>query len=229
MSVATFRNLPVPATAADSFEPGDRLDQKTFHAIYERMPAGFKAELIGGIVYVPAALRADHGDVHGDVMAWLVTYKARTPGTRVLDNATHILGDDSEPQPDASLLIVGGQTAENEEGCIAGAPDLVVEVVSSSRSYDLHAKKDDYEKYGVVEYLALLIRERRAVWFVRENDRFVEHPPSADGIYRSPWFAGLWLDAKAILSGESTRVLDVLQAGLASPEHAAFVAKLKRP
>ena len=228
MSVATCRNLQVPATSADFFEPGDRLDQKTFHAIYERMPEDFKAELIGGIVYVPAALRADHGDVHTDVMAWLGTYKARTPGTRALDNATHILEDDSEPQPDGSLLIVGGQSRENEAGFIAGAPELIVEVVSSSRSYDLHAKKDDYEKYGVREYLALLIRERRAAWFVREDDRFVELPPSPDGIYRSPLFAGLWLDAKAILSGDSVRVLDVLQLGLAAPEHAAFVAKLKQ-
>ena len=204
------------------------MDQATFHALYEGMSADFKAELIGGIVYVPAALRADHGDVHMDVMTWLGTYKARTPGTRALDNATHILEDDSEPQPDASLLIIGGQTRENEKGYIAGAPELIVEVVSSSRSYDLHAKKADYEKYGVREYLALLIRERRAIWFVRENDRFVELPSPGDGVYRSPLFGGLWLDAKAILSGDTARVLQVLDLGLASPEHAAFAATLTR-
>ena len=228
MSIATYRNLQLPATAVDTFEPGDRLDQKTFHAIYKRMPEDFKAELIGGIVYVPAALRANHGDVHGDVMGWLAVYKSKTPGTRFLDNATHILGDDSEPQPDASLLILGGQARENEEGYIAGAPELAVEVVSSTRAYDLHAKKSDYEKYGVREYLALLIREQRAVWFVREAERFVELPRPADGIFRSPLFAGLWLDEKAVLSGDTARVLDVVSVGVATPEHAAFVAELKQ-
>ena len=228
MTVVFPSNPRIPAAARDVLEPGDRMDQATFHALYEATPPGFKAELIGGTVYVPAALRADHGDVHADVIAWLVTYKVRTPGTRVLDNATHILEDDSEPQPDASLLIVGGQARQNRKGYIAGAPELVVEVVSSSRSYDLHAKKDDYEKYGVREYLALLIRERRALWFVRdERGAFAELPPPADGVFRSPLFAGLWLDAAAILSGDTARVLDVLARGLAAPEHAAFAAKLK--
>ena len=227
MSVAPIRNLRMPETALDSFEPGDRMDQRTFHSIYEKMPEGFKAELIEGVVYVPGALRADHADVHAEVVTWLVTYRANTPGTRVLDNATHRLADDSEPQPDASLLVLGGQTTVTSKGYVRGAPELAVEVVSSSRAYDLHAKKADYEKYGVQEYLALLIRERRAIWFVREQDRFVELPPSSDGILRSPLFAGLWLDANAVLSSDTARVLEVLQLGLASAEHATFVAKLK--
>jgi Uma2 family endonuclease len=229
MSIAPFRNLRVPHSTPDSFEPGDRMDRETFHAIYEQMPEDFKAELIGGIVYVPAALRADHGDVHADVMTWLGTYRAHTPGTRVLDNATHELGEDSEPQPDASLLIIGGQTTVTKKGYIHGAPELIVEVVSSSRAYDLHAKKDDYEKYGVREYIALLIRERRVVWFVRDGaDRFVEMARPNDGVFKSPLFPGLWLDGHAILGGETKRVLDVLATGIAAPEHAAFVQSLKR-
>jgi Uma2 family endonuclease len=180
------------------------------------------------VVYVPAALRADHGDVHADVMTWLGTYRAHTPGSRALDNATHELGEDSEPQPDGSLLIIGGQTTETEKGYIQGPPELIVEVVSSSRAYDLHAKKDDYEKYGVREYVAVLIRERRVVWFVREaSNLFVEMEHAADHVLRSRVFPGLWLDARAILNGEGKRVLDVLSAGLATPEHAAFVATLK--
>jgi hypothetical protein len=31
---------------------GDHLDQRTFHARYEAMPEDFRAELIGGIVYM---------------------------------------------------------------------------------------------------------------------------------------------------------------------------------
>jgi hypothetical protein len=35
-------------------ENGDQLDQKTFHARYEAMPEDCRAELIGGIVYMPS-------------------------------------------------------------------------------------------------------------------------------------------------------------------------------
>ena len=38
--------------------PGEHLDRPTFHARYERMPPGFRAELIGGVVHVPAGPRA---------------------------------------------------------------------------------------------------------------------------------------------------------------------------
>ena len=87
---------------------GDRLDQKTFHARYEAMPEHVKAELIEGVVYMPSPLKWEHGDVHGEVLTWLKLYKAATPGTRVGDNATTIMGPQSEPQPDACLILLPG-------------------------------------------------------------------------------------------------------------------------
>src|SRR5438093_2490407 len=86
-------------------EPGDCLDQETFHARYEAMPEHVKAELIEGVVYMPSPLKLSHGEVHIEVNIWLGLYKAATPGTRVADNATTILGPSSEPQPDASLFL----------------------------------------------------------------------------------------------------------------------------
>jgi hypothetical protein len=45
-------------------EQGDHLDQKTFHARYEAMPEGTRAELIGGVVYMPSPLKLPHGKSH---------------------------------------------------------------------------------------------------------------------------------------------------------------------
>src|SRR5712692_499326 len=164
-------------------EPGDCLDQETFHARYEAMPAHVKAELIEGVVYMPSPLKIDHGEVHGEVIAWLKVYKAATPGTRVADNATTILGPFSEPQPDASLLVspeYRGQTRVNAEGFIVGSPELLAEVASSSQAYDLHAKRRDYDRAGVQEYVVVLLREQRIVWFVRREGSFAELEPGPD-------------------------------------------------
>ncbi|HZL38231.1 MAG TPA: Uma2 family endonuclease [Tepidisphaeraceae bacterium] len=209
-------------------EMGDEMDQPTFHHRYLAMPESFRAELVGGVVYVPSPLKADHGDRHGDVMAWLKVYGLNTPGTRALDNATHILGPDSELQPDASLLRFAGNARENEDGYIQGTPEFVVEVALASESYDLHRKRADYERHGVGEYLVLLLREQRAVWFARIEPGvpFTEMPAGPDGIHRSIIYPGLWLDALALLRGDLKRVIEILDAGLASPEHAAFVAAL---
>ncbi|GAA6614321.1 hypothetical protein NUACC26_000950 [Scytonema sp. NUACC26] len=52
--------------------------------------------------------------------------------------------------------------------------------------------------------------------------------PGADGIIRSQVFPGLWLAVEALLNNQMVRVLEVVQAGLKSPEHTAFVQQLKK-
>jgi hypothetical protein len=56
------------------------------------------------------------------------------------------------------------------------------------------------------------------------------HPVAKDeaGLYKSEVFPGLWLDPAALVRGDLASVLQTLQQGLASPEHAAFVARLQQ-
>lgn len=207
---------------------GERLDQPEFHARYEAMPPGTRAELIGGIVYMPSPLKRPHGHTQRCFSWWLGQYEAATPGTEGYDDTTTILGDESEPQPDSSLLILSpkhGQTRDVDD-YIVGAPEFIGEVAASSRSIDLGAKKEDYEKAGVKEYVVVDIENQRMFWFVRRRGKFEELAPSADGIYRSEVFPGLWLDPTALLRNDKTRLNEVLQQGLATPEHAVFVKKL---
>ena len=63
-------------------------------------------------------------------------------------------------------------------------------------------------------------------WFIRREDRFEDLPPWPDGIYRSEIFRGLWLDPAALYAEALDRLIEVLDQGLASPEHAAFAARL---
>ena len=48
-----------PKLFVPPFQNGDKMDQKTFHALYEQTPDGFKAELIGGIVYMASPVSPD--------------------------------------------------------------------------------------------------------------------------------------------------------------------------
>lgn len=209
-------------------ESGDHLDQPTFHRLYEQMPEDFRAELIGGIVFVPSPLKKPHGRMHTRVIRWLTGYEDATPGTETLDNTTAILGPVSEPQPDVCLIIAPekkGQTREEDEYMV-GAPELIVEIATTRRNIDLHRKREDYEREGVREYIVVVLRRPQVLWFVLRNGSYEEVKPGEDNILRSEVFPGLWLDPDALLSHNHQRVLEVLQLGLASPEHAAFVADL---
>ena len=210
-------------------EAGDHLNQVDFHTRYERMSEDFKAELIAGVVYVHSSLKRAHGRSHSLLMRWLGCYEDDTPGVEAYDNATTIMGEDSEPQPDGCLIILpdkGGQTQFTEDDYLQGSPELICEVASSTESFDLHSKKRDYEKSGVQEYLVVALRQNKVFWFVHQSGRFEEMPLSPDGLLRSQVFPGLWLDPDALLSLDGKRLLHSLRLGLATAEHAAFVKKL---
>lgn len=207
---------------------GDFLSREEFLRRWEAMPHIKFAELIQGVVYIPSPLSRDHGRSDFKVAAWLGVYEAATPGLEGLINATWLMGEEDVPQPDTSLRILsewGGQS-RTEGLYVSGAPEFLAEICRSSTAYDLHQKRDLYEEAGVQEYLAILQREREVRWFRLVNGRLEQVPPPADGVYRSVVFPGLWLDAAALLNNDSARVLAVLQQGIASAEHQAFVAKL---
>jgi Uma2 family endonuclease len=174
-------------------------------------------------------MSADHGESTPDVSLWLGLYRRRTPGVRQADGATLILGEFGEPQPDALLRIEperGGSCSVNEENYLTGPPELIVEVARSSRSFDLGGKRDDYERSGVREYIVVALDPDEIHWHVRRGERLERILPDPDGLYRSAAFPGLWLDPAALLSGDLEGSIATLDRGLATPEHAAFVARL---
>ena len=213
-------------------ESGDRLSRHEFERRYTAMPHLKKAELIEGVVYVSSPLRfKSHGQPHGDLIGWLWIYKVSTPGVELGDNVTVRLDLDNEPQPDVLLLIdekLGGQAKISEDDYIEGAPELVAEVAASSASNDLYDKKRAYRRNGVQEYIVWQILENKVDWFSLQNDEYVTLEADANGVIKSRIFPGLWLDMTALLTKDMTKVLAVLQLGLNSAEHQAFVDRLSR-
>jgi Uma2 family endonuclease len=211
-------------------ENGDRLTRAEFERRYDAMPQLKKAELIEGEIYIPSPVRHQrHGRPHSQVIGWLIHYEAATPGVQVGDNGSLRLDLDNELQPDAYLMIApdcGGQARIDQEDYVAGAPELIVEVASSSVSYDLHAKMQVYRRSGVCEYVVWRVLDQQVDWFVLHEGRFDPMDRPADGLYRSTAFPGLWLDPTALLSGDLARVLAVVQDGLKSAEHQEFVTRL---
>jgi Uma2 family endonuclease len=211
-------------------ENGDRLTRAEFERRYAAMPYLKKAELIEGVVYMAAALRfRSHGQPHGDLIIWLGNYKVATPGLELADNATVRLDLDNDPQPDIALFIdpaLGGQVQISKDDYIEGAPELVAEIAASSASYDLGDKKKAYRRNGVKEYIVWQMFENKLDWFVLQDDEYVELTLDPDGMIRSRQFPGLWLAVEALLAGNMVQVLEVLQTGLRSPEHQAFVQEL---
>jgi hypothetical protein len=208
------------------------LTREEFERRYEAMPQVKKAELIEGVVYMPSPVRfLQHGSPNAVLIWWLTHYWVFTPGVRVGDNTTVRLDLDNEPQPDALMIREtshGGRVVIGPRGYIENAPELVGEVAASSASFDLHTKLRVYRRNRVQEYVVWRVEDEAVDWFILRQDDYARLPLSPMGFYQSDVFPGLWLDPAALVRGELPTVLNVLQQGIASPEHAVFVAQLQQ-
>lgn len=228
---------------------GDRLDTAEFLRRYEATPEGFRAELINGVVYVNRWIEVGpngeervmppisgggrgHAGPQMTIIGAFANYMAGTQGADASAPATLVLSPvDSAPEPDAMMRILSecdGASYLGDDQYYHGPPELVVEIARSTVKIDLGSKFDMYERNGVQEYVVWRVRQGVIDWFQLERGEYQPIEPDADGILKSRVFPGLWLDPKALIAGDMAKVLAVVQRGIASPEHAKFVEKLRK-
>jgi Uma2 family endonuclease len=228
--------LPRPRKLASAIlrspwlENGDCLSAPEFLRRFEAMPGMKKAELIEGVVYMGSPVRyAQHGRPDGLIQMWLSHYSAHTPGTEFVSNTTVQLDIDNVPQPDSLLRILpesGGSSHVDERDYLVGPPELIVEIAASSASLDLHDKMLAYRRNGIKEYLVWRTTEDAFDWFVLVEGKYRPHRPDTKQVFQSVTFPGLWLPLKALLAQDAAAVLAILNAGLKSRPHKAFIADL---
>jgi putative restriction endonuclease len=223
------KSRPVPKPVPP-LEAGDHLSREEFERRYHAMPEVKNAQLIEGEVHMPSPVRwPEHAYPHSRVITWLSVYDDSTPGVQTGDNGTIRMDLDNLPQPDAAAIILashGGQATIGADGYVTGAPELAAEIAASSASIDLHQKLRVYRRNKVREYIVWRVQDAEIDWFTLRDSQYEKLPADDAGIIRSEVFPGLWLDVPAMIRFDLAKVLQVLQQGLASPEHAAFVQKL---
>ena len=211
-------------------ENDDRLTRPEFEQRYQAMPNVKKAELIEEVVYMPSPLQyRSHGQPHGYMMIWLGVYSVAAPGVELADNPTVRLDLDNEPQPDALLRLnseSGGQSRMSDDDCVEGAPEIIVEIASSSAAYDLRDKLRVYRRNGVEEYLVWQVYEQKLDWFKLGQGEYVPLALNEEGVIHSQTFPGLNLPVVALLAGDWTTVLAEVYKGIATEAHQNFVERL---
>jgi Uma2 family endonuclease len=207
--------------------PGQRLSRAEFHRIYGVYHGHVKYELVDGTVYVEATRRRPHARFHALASALLCFYEIATPGVEALSNATTILDERNEVQPDLQLRILteyGGRTTVTADQFLAGPPELIIEIADPNVVLDLRIKRFMYRAQGVKEYVVVDAEAAKLCWFMPSGE---ERQIDSDGVLKSVTFPGLWIDSQALFQEQIAHLQSTLNQGLQHPEHAAFVAKLQ--
>jgi hypothetical protein len=235
-----------PANGIPPLRDGDRLDINEFLRRYAADKEVYSAELLQGVVHitrrrefqsgkeviVPPISAEGHAMPDNRLQTWLGVYSANTLGAQSLGPTTTVLPSQTTGiEPDAVLRILpthGGASTIGTDKLLHGTLELLAEISFTSGARDFGKKYDAYQADGVPEYLVWRTEEKEVHWFALKRKKYVALKPHADGTLRSEVFPGLWLDVPALLAGDMAKVLATLQNGIASPEHAAFVAKLQK-
>jgi Uma2 family endonuclease len=223
---------PTPTAPPEVIPPlrdGDRLTRAEFERRYNAMPGLNKAELVEGVVYMPSPVSDDHGTTHFDLITLMGMYRFATAGVVGSDNGSIRLEPESMPQPDLFLRILethGGRSRRTADGYIAGGPELVVEVAVTNVNFDVTVKLPMYQRNGVREYVVWRVADQAVDWFILREGQY-QRLPLTEGVYRSEVLPGLWLDPVALVGGDVARLVQVVQRGIASPEHAGFLQRLQ--
>jgi hypothetical protein len=240
---------PKPNGKPEAIPPlhdGDRVDVDEFLRRYAADKTVFSAELLQGIVHitrrrftqdgkemiVPPISAEEHAVPDNHLQGIFFVYAAQTPGIASSSSVTTILPSQTTGlEPDAMLRVLpanGGASTIGADKFVHGTPELLAEISFTSGARDFGKKFDTYQAEGVPEYLVWRTEEQEVHWFALKRKKYVALKPHTDGTLRSEQFPGLWLDVTALLAGDMAKVLATLQRGIASPEHAAFVAKLQK-
>ena len=172
LSVAEFMDLELP-------EPDDKL----------------KLELDDGILYIMPRPRIAHQGAQIRLGQYFLNYRDSQDEPSFDVHADIIVALPSElPRrfaPDL-LVIMRGNDAVESENVIEGAPDIVVEILSSDRNRDLVRKRQVYAEAGIPEYW--IFDERNAVATLLElrDGEYVERAVlTADDTLTTPLLPGL--------------------------------------
>jgi len=121
-----------------------------------------------------------------------------------------------------------------------GAPDLVIEIVSTSSATEDRVRKfTEYERAGVPEYWLLGPRPRKHqadFYTLGEDGYFHSQPIDDDGVFRSLVLPGFWLNVDWLFAGElptaQTALTEILltHPNVSAEEKAAYeiLRKAKR-
>ena len=145
---------------------------------YYALPPDIRVELIDGVFYDMASPTTTHQKISMFLLVSLQSFiDANNGSCQTYAAPTDVQLDCDEKtmvQPDVFVLC---DENKDEEKCIFGAPDLVIEILSpSTRYHDTMRKLYKYRNAGVREYWIVMLRELKIrVYFFEKSDTPIEY------------------------------------------------------
>ncbi len=139
---------------------------------FELMPEGTLCQLINDVLIMSPAPNTPHANAQNEIFNTLYNYVKKHQLGKVYSPVVDVyLNEKNVYQPDILFISNARKDIIKKRG-IYGVPDLVIEILSEDRNYDLKKKKLVYEQSGVKEYWVVDPETKWCEGFILENDQF---------------------------------------------------------
>lgn len=137
---------------------------------YQELPVGAPYQLIDGKLEFMPSPYDEHQRVSGNLFGLIFIFLRKYKIGHIRHAPLDVHFDKNNIfQPD--LLFISKERENIIQKFIHGAPDLVVEILSSNKSDDLVKKMDTYGKFNVLEYWVIDYDKQTLALYLNENNK----------------------------------------------------------
>lgn len=140
---------------------------KTALDVFRLLPEGTLCEVIDNILYMSPAPKYTHQRLLLLLAKRISDHTEKTGLGETFIAPVDVYFENllSAVQPDLIYVSNENSSIINEDGYFYGAPDLIIEILSSDKKRDTVIKKNLYEKAGVKEYFIINPVDRKIICY----------------------------------------------------------------
>jgi Uma2 family endonuclease len=167
------KNLYLAIVTATSSHIKLKHPPRTAVEVFEMLPEGTLAEVINNTIYMSPSPTFQHQDTSMELGSAIHAYaKEKKLGKCIASPVDVYLDKKNIVQPDI-LFISTANLPIIKDNKIKGVPDLVIEILSINRKYDLEDKKNLYERFGVKEYFIVDPISKETFSYYHDGEKYI--------------------------------------------------------
>ncbi len=160
-----------------------------------------------------------------DLALCINRYRLYTPGIYVCLHVPVVLDDQTRVVPGLIAMVNHGRLKQCEpvEHGFEGPPNFILDVFDSDELPEYESRRAIFERFGVVEYVAVETAECPILHWNRHNgSHFETAHPDAHGVIKSKALPGLWIPVKALAARDWWMILVAIERGVTRRGHHEF-------
>lgn len=155
---------------------------RTAMEVFNTLPEGTLCEVIDNVLYMSPSPTTDHQRILFDIASEIRTHvRANNLGEAFIAPCDVYL-DDEENVVEPDIIFVGSENAGMvKRRGIYGAPNLLIEILSTNILHDKKRKLELYERNGVAEYMIIDPDTKESWHYLLHNRKYEQQAEAQAG------------------------------------------------